>query len=222
MSTAVKDWVVSRGWLMPVIAVAIVLGGLTAVPLSWATDKLAAPGTVKGQETKITVRPDGEAGEYRHQSFDILDNGAVSCGRLEFTGAIFAPVVGHVTFRTVEFDSCVYLGSPARLNTSSCEVIITSGGLGTLTSREGGICNLRVEAPGCTVSLGKGPFLELGYHNFGSPSETTALTEPVGIGGTAAGAGCLSPGPSAIAEYKGYLRLGGSRNGVKKPFIVIL
>jgi hypothetical protein len=204
------------------VAVSAAIWGVAAVPPSWATDKLAAPGAAKGQETTITARPDSEAGEFRRQALDILENGVVTCGRFELKGAIFAPVVGHITFTTVDFGSCVYLGNRARLNTSSCDVVITSGGLGKLTSREGGSCDLRIEVPGCTVHLGNGPFLELGYHNVGSPAETTALTESVGIGGTAIGIACLSPGPSAIGRYRGYLRLTASRNGAKKPFTVIL
>jgi hypothetical protein len=204
------------------VAVSAAVWGLAAPPPSWAADKLTAPGAAKGQETTITVRPDGEAGKYGRQSLDILDNGTATCGRLEFKGAIFARVVGHIAFTTVEFGSCVYLGNRARLNTASCEVVITSGGLGKLRSHEHGRCDLRVEVPGCTVHLGKGPFLELGYHNVGSPKETTALTEAVAIGGTAIGAACQFPGSSAIAQYSGYLRLGASRNGAKEPFTVIL
>lgn len=203
-------------------AVSVAAMGLAAPPPSQATDKLAAPGAVKGQETTVTVRPDGEAGAYERQSLDILGNGTVTCGRLELQGAIFARVVGHITFTTVDLGSCVYLGNRARLNTSSCDVVITSGGLGKFTSQESGRCNLRIEVPNCIIHLGRGPFLELGYHNFGSPTETTALTEPVPIGGTAIGAACPSPGPSAIAQYRGYLRLGASRGGTRKPFIVIL
>lgn len=223
MSTASRDRMVSRlSVLSLAVAVSVAASGLAAAPLSWATDKLAAPGAAKGQETTITVKPDDEAGKYERQGLDIFENGAVTCERLELKGAIFAPVVGHITFTTVDIGSCTYLGSRARLNTSSCNIVITSGGLGKLTSREGGSCNLRVEVPNCTVHLGKGPFLELGYHNVGSPAETAALTEPVAIGGTAIGVACLSPGPLAIGQYRGYLRLAGSRNGAKKPFIVIL
>jgi hypothetical protein len=205
-----------------VLALAVAVWTLAAIPFARASDKLSAPGAMRGEKTTVTVKPDDEAGKYRRQSLDILDNGAATCGQLELRGAIFAPVVGHITFMTVDFGSCVYLGSRARLNTSSCDVVITSAGLGKLTSSKGGKCDLRVEAPGCTVHLGKGPFLELGYHNVGSPPETTALTEPVAIGGTAIGAACLTPGPSAIGQYRGYLRLGGSRNGTKQPFTVIL
>jgi hypothetical protein len=223
MSVAIRARMVSRvSRLSLAIAVSVAVWGLTAAPLSWATDKLAAPGAAKGQETTITVRPDGEAGEFGRQGIDILHNGTVTCGRLELKSAIFARVIGHITFPTVEFGSCVYLGNRARLNRSSCDVVITSGGLGKFTSRDGKRCDFRIEVPGCTVHLGKGPFLELGYHNTGSPAETTALTEPYPFGGTAVGAACLSPGPSAIGQYRGYLRLAASRNGAKKPFTVIL
>lgn len=137
-------------------------------------------------------------------------------------GAIFAPVVGHVTFRTMGFDNCAYLGKRANLNTASCEIEITSGGLGILASRKGGRCDLRVEAPGCLVHLGKGPFIEVGYHNVGKPVETTGLTEPIAIGGTAIGVGCVSPGPFAIGQYRGDFRLAAARNGVEKPFVIVL
>lgn len=223
MSTASRDQMVSRVFILSLAAaLSVAVCGLAAAPLAWATDKLAAPGAAKGEETTVTVKPDGEAGKFERQSLDILGNGAATCAHLELKGAIFARVVGHITFTTVDFGSCVYLGNRAHLNTSSCDVVITSGGLGKLTSREGGRCDLRIEILGCTIHLGRGPFLELGYHNVGSPAETTALTEPVAIGGTAIGAACLSPGPSAIGQYRGYLRLGASRNGTQKPFTVIL
>ncbi len=223
MSATIGEQMASR---MPrlslAIAVAVAVWSLAAVPPSWAADKLSAPGAAKGQETTVTVRADAEAGELKRQSLDILHNGAVTCRRVELKGAIFERVVKHVAFTTLDFGSCVYLGRRARLNTSSCAVVITGGGLGTLTSRKGGKCDLRIEIPNCTIHLGKGPFLELGYHNVGSPAETTALTEPVGIGGTAIGIGCLLPGPSAIGQYRGYLRLTASRSGERAPFIVIV
>lgn len=219
---AIGDRVVSMGSVLLPAAVVSVAMALAVAPLSLASDKLKAPGTVKGQRTTIMVLPDAETDEYKYQRLEILDNGEVTCRNLRLKGAISAPVVGHVRFGTVAFDSCVYLGQRARLNTSSCEIVITSGGLGTFTSHKGKKCNVRVEVPGCTVYLGKGPFLELGYRSYGSPRETTALTAPVPIGGTAIGSGCLTPGPHAIAQYKGYLRFQGWRNGVQKPFIVIL
>ena len=204
------------------IAISVAVWAAAFASLAHAADKLAAPGAVRGQRTTITVKADAEAGQFERQTLDILGNGEATCRGLDLTGAIFAPVIGHVTFTTVDFGFCVYLGSPARVNSSSCDVLITSGGLGKLTSRAGGKCDLRIEVPGCTVHLGKGPFLELGYHNVGSPAEVTALTEPVAFGGTAIGAACQSPGSSALARYTGYLRLIGSRDGAKTPFTVIL
>ncbi len=223
MSTWIGDRTGSRmSRFLLAVAMSVAVCGLAAAPLARATDKLAAPGAVKGQKTTITVRPDGEAGSFGHQRLEVLHNGSVTCRGLELKGAIFARVVGHVTFAAIDFGSCFYLGNRARLNTSSCDIVITSGGLGMLTNRENGRCDLRIEVPGCTIQLGKGPFLELGYHNVGSPFETTALTEPAAIGGTAIGIACLSSGPSAIGQYKGYLRLSASRHGRKKPFTVIL
>ena len=219
MSAAIRERMFFRALIL---SLAVAIWGLAAASLSSATDKLAAPDAAEGEETTITVRPDGEAGEYGRQSIELLRNGAASCGRFEARGAVFARVVGHVTFATVDFGSCAYLGNRARLNTSSCDLVITSGGLGTFTNDKVGRCDLKIEIPGCTVHLGKGPFLELGYHNVGSPAETTALTEPIPIRGTAIGAACLDPGTSAIGQYRGYLRLAGSRGGEKKPFTVIL
>jgi hypothetical protein len=206
-----------------VMAASVAVWGLVAAPLSWGvSDKLSAPGTVKGQETTVTVKADGDAGKFRRQSLEIFRNGTATCEGFELQGAIFAPVVGHIDFTTVDFGSCIYLGRRAHLNASSCDVVVTSAGLGKLTRRNGERCDLRLEIPGCTIHFGKGPFLELGYHNEGSPAETTALTEPVPIGGIAIGPACLLPGPSAIGQYSGYLRLAGSRNGMKQPFIVIV
>ncbi len=223
MSAALTDLKVAwKSILSLAAAVLVAIWSLAPPPCAQATDKLAAPGAVKGQETTVTVRPDGEAGEFERQGLEILNNGTVTCGEVELTGTIFARVIGHVTFKAVHFGACVYLGQPARLNTSSCDVVITSGGLGKFTNRENAKCNVRVEILNCIIHLGKGPFLELGYHNVGSPSVTTAVTEPRGIGGFARGVGCLSPGPDAIAQYRGYLNFSASRNGAKKPFTVIL
>lgn len=202
--------------------VSVVSWCLLVAPSSRAADKFAAPRAPQGDRTAVTVRKDYGAGEHRHQSIQILENGKVVCQRVEFRGAIFARVVGHVTLTTVGFDSCVYLGRRAELNASSCGAIVTSGGLAKFTNRGSARCDLRVEVPGCTVHLGKGSFLELGYNNVNSATETTGLTEPIPFGGTAIGAACLSPGPSAIGEYSGYLRLAASRDGAKKPIIIIL
>lgn len=214
----------SPGGTAPWLALAVAIWALAAwaaAPPASATDKMAAPGAVRGERTTIVVRPDAEAAKLGLQQLEILENGSASCRRLRLRGAIAAPVVGHVTFPDVAIGSCLYLGMPARLNTSSCEVVITSGGLGKFASR-GGRCHVRLEAPGCTVHLGKGPFLQLGYHNEGAPSEITALTEPIAIGATAVGAICPVPGPAKYVQYRGYLRLGATRDGERKPFRVTL
>jgi hypothetical protein len=223
VSTASRGRLASRVsiWSLT-IAVAAVAWAATA-STSWALDdKMKAPGAVKGEETSVFVKPDAAAGELGRQGFEILGNDSLACDRVDLRGAIFAPIVGRVTFRSVEFGDCTYLGMDARLNTTSCEVPITSGGLGRFMDAGTGTCSVKIEAPGCTIHLGKGPFLELGYHNEGAPIEITALTEPIPIGGTAVGPVCPSPGPDAIAQYHGYLRFGASRDGEQEHFTVIL
>jgi hypothetical protein len=88
---------------------------------------------------------------------------------------------------------------------------------------------LRIEGRGCTIHLGRGAFVGLGYHTVGvvenkphPPAKVTAISEPSAIGGRAVGVGCLHPGPDAIAAYSGHLLFSGSRGGVAVPFKVIL
>ena len=75
--------------------------------------------------------------------------------------------------------------------------------------------------PGCTVHLGQGAFSRSATAiSVLPPNHSPDRTDR--LGGTAIGAGCLTPGPWAIAEYGGYLRLAGTRDGAQKPFTVIL
>lgn len=208
-------------WALVVAAIAVT--GAAMAPSAGAIgDRMRAPGAVEGERTRVFVRPDATAGQFSEQRFDVVGNGSLACDEVGLRGAIFAPIVGHVTFRRVAFGACSYLGMEARLNTTSCQVEITSGGLGRFMDARSGSCNVRIEAPGCTIHLGKGPFLELGYHNEGSPHEITALTEPVAILATATGPICPSPGAKAIVQYHGYLKIGASRDGGRVPFTVIL
>jgi hypothetical protein len=205
-----------------VLAVSIAGWGLLTASRSQASDKFVVSEATAGQETAIAVRRDVQAGESGRQSLDILYNGTATCGSFDLEGTVHARVVRHLIFTAVHFGSCVYLGSPARFNTSSCGFLITGSGMGSLTSQGSGRCDLRVEIPGCTVHLGKGLFFKLGYHVIGTPDILEARTESVPTGGIAIGAACLSPGPSAIGQYTGYLLISASRDGVKRPLIVIL
>lgn len=208
-------------WSLAIAAVAVAVAA-TAPSAAAIGDRMRAPGAAEGEETKVFVKPDASAGQFGEQRFDVFGNGSLVCDEVDLRGAIFAPIVGHVPFRSVEFGACSYLGMSARLNTASCEVEITSGGLGRFMDAKSGSCNVRIEAPGCAIQLGKGPFLELGYHNEGSPREITALTEPDPIVAIATGPVCPSPGPEAIVQYHGYLTIGGARDGERVPFTVII
>lgn len=204
-----------------ILTLAVIASHATA-SLASGADRLNAPGSRKGETTEITVRADPEAGDFAQQRIDILENGTVTCDGLELRGRLTQPIVKEVTLTDLDFGACIYIGMSARVNASSCHIIISGAGLGRLVSHGDTRCNLRIETPGCTIHLGKGPFLHLGYHNFRSPREVTALTEPLPIGGVAIGLLCFSTGPFAIGQYKGYLRMGGIRSGEKVPFRVIL
>lgn len=208
-------------WSLAVAAIAVACAAM-APSAEAIGDRMRAPDAVPGEETQVFVKPDATAGQFSEQRFDVFGNGSLVCDEVDLRGAIFAPIVGHVPFRSVRFGACSYLGMNARLNTASCEVEITSGGLGRFMDAKSGSCNVRIEAPGCTIHLGKGPFIELGYHNEGNPREITALTEPDPIVAKATGALCPSPGPEAIVQYHGYLKIGGARDGKRVPFTVII
>jgi hypothetical protein len=217
VSSAVRDWSsASPPRLAVLVAVLVALGCCAVVPVARATDKFRARGAAEGQRTAITAKSEGP------QSLDILYNGIVSCGGFRFHGAIVGSVVGRVKFTSGEYGSCVYLGSRARMNVSSCEIVIYSGGRQKFIDRGGERCDVRVEGFACTVHLGDGDMLGIGWGNTGSPAEITGRSEPIGIGATAVGVGCPSPGPSAIGQYSGSLLLGGSRGGIARPFKIIL
>jgi len=205
------------------VATAALVAALATTTGASAADRFFMPGVETGEKTTIMARPDGEAGAFAHQKIEILNNSTLACEDPELSGAMRGRVVKQLDFTKLDFGACTYMSMPARLNTSSCAAVIYGVGLGRLTSRGSGRCDLRIEAPGCVIHLGRGLFVRVGFHNFGAGhDEITVLTEPIPIGGTARGTLCLTPGPLAIGTYSGYLRFSASRGGERTKLNVIL
>jgi hypothetical protein len=203
------------------VAVTALVGGLATVAVA-AADEFTAPGARVGEATTVTATADPEAGEFAHPRVDVSGNGAIACGGLTLRGSVSHPVLKLVEFSSIDLSPCTYLGMPARVSASSCALVVTGEGRGKLVSTGAGDCSLRLGVPGCTVSLGPGLLLSLGFHNTGSPREITALTESVGLQAAVVGAGCPTPGGDGFAEFEGYLLLQGARHGERAPFTVII
>lgn len=196
-----------------------------------AADKFFLAGATSNEASAIVAFPNEEVGELAAQQIHVFGNGTVTCEDLEMAasltgrvgrgqvhgGDLKGVVVHQMELTDIDFSGCVQLGMPARVDASSCDLVITGSGRGTLVGKG---CDLTISIPGCNVHLGAGPFMTLGYTNRDDPADIAAITEPVAIGGTAVGAGCPTPGPEASGQHTGYLRFSASRDGEDVAFEV--